>query len=266
MTNGFPIIKSSASGATVAVEYSGKELPLHSFRDFYAFEQHVKTARSRRGLSMVPQWYEMPVFYFSNARAFITDEEPLICPRHGNWLDFELEIGAVIGKGGRDLKAEDAEEHILGFTILNDWSMRDVQREEVKVGLGPAKGKDFATSIGPAVTPLADVLKRRAGKSFDLEMIARVNGVELSRGNLKDIYYSFGEMIAYASRDTELFVGDVIGSGTVGTGCILELGAEHVAELLGRDSGWLEPGDVVELEVEEIGTLVNRIILAEDPA
>lgn len=235
----------------------GSPLPKpNSFRDFYAFESHVKTARARRGLEMIPEWYQFPVFYFSNAAAFLGPEQMIVRPKLTDWLDYELEIACIIGKGGIDIPVEKAEEHIAGFCILNDWSARDVQREEVKVGLGPAKGKDFATSMGPfLVTPdeLEDV--REAGESgsrYNLTMVARVNGKEYSRGSFGDIYFTFAEMIARASADCMLHPGDVLGSGTVGTGCILELGAEYY--------GWLQPGDTVELEVDRLGVLRNTVV------
>jgi len=233
--------------------------PVTSFRDFYAFEQHVKTARAARGLEMVPQWYDFPVFYFSNAQSIVAHEEEISAPTHGKWLDYELEIGAVIGSECRDVPAEKARSVIAGYTIINDWSLRDLQREEVKVGLGPAKGKDFATSMGPFLVTPDEIDDRQSGKGFNLQMVARVNGVELSRGNWKDIHYSFGEMIERASRGVTLYPGEVIGSGTVGTGCILELTPEKVAAKLGRENGWLQSGDVVELEVERLGVLTNTI-------
>jgi fumarylacetoacetate (FAA) hydrolase len=234
----------------------GSPLPHpRSFRDFYAFEAHVKTARARRGLEMVPEWYHFPVFYFSNAAVFVGPDAPVKRPKATQWLDYELEIACVIGKAGVDIPVTEAGDYIAGFCVLNDWSARDLQREEVKVGLGPAKGKDFATSMGPwLVTPdeLEDVrLPGEKGDRYDLSMVARVNGVEYSRGNFRDIYYTFAEMIARASADCPLYPGDVIGSGTVGTGCILELGPEN--------HPWLQPGDVVELEVERLGVLRNII-------
>ncbi|UFJ41632.1 fumarylacetoacetate hydrolase family protein [Brevibacillus humidisoli] len=225
-----------------------------SFRDFYAFEEHVKTARGRRGLEMVPEWYHFPVFYFSNAAAFVGPEAEVVRPRATRWLDYELEIACVIGKEGVDIPVDEADRHIAGFCVLNDWSARDLQREEVKVGLGPAKGKDFATSLGPYLVTPDELEDRRVdgerGARYDLTMTAKVNGKEYSRGNFRDIYYTFAEMIARASADCTLYPGDVIGSGTVGTGCILELGGDYP---------WLEPGDVVELEVERLGVLRNRI-------
>ena len=202
-------------------------------RDFYAFEQHVKTARAGRGLEVPPEWYEVPVFYFSNPAAIYGHEDEVPYPDGTQELDYELEVAAIIGAEGR----------IGGFTVLNDWSARDLQRLEMKVGLGPAKGKDFATSLGPiVVTP----------DEFDgseAEMVARVNGEERSRGNLRDLNWPWERLVEQAARNTRLCPGDVIGSGTVGTGCILELG----------DGRWLERGDVVELEVEGIGVLRNTV-------
>ncbi|GHI00918.1 fumarylacetoacetate hydrolase family protein [Neobacillus kokaensis] len=223
-----------------------------SFRDFYAFEQHVKTARENRGLKMIPEWYEIPVFYFSNHLAIKGPGEEIEMPKECACLDFELEIACIIGKKGRNIKAGDAEDHIFGYCILNDWSARDLQRMEMKVGLGPAKGKDFATSIGPWIVTKDELEPLKMGKGFDMKMKARVNGIQISEGNMKDIYYSFGEMIERASADVTLYPGEMIGSGTVGTGCILELG-----QGLHR---WLEPGDQIDLEINGLGVLSNRII------
>ena len=199
-----------------------------AIRDFYAFEQHVKTARGLRGLEMVPEWYEMPAFYFTNPAAIYGPD-----PAGTNELDYELEAAVVIGKDGR----------IGGFTIMNDWSARDLQRPEMKIGLGPSKGKDFATSLGPFVVTPDELGDLR------LEMFARVNGEERSRGNMGDMHHSWDAIVAHAARNTRLRAGDVLGSGTVGTGCILEHG----------DGRWLQPGDVVELEIEGIGVLRNRV-------
>jgi fumarylacetoacetate (FAA) hydrolase len=205
-----------------------------SVRDFYAFEQHVKTARALRGQEVPPEWYELPVFYFSNPAAIYGAGDEIPYPPDTRELDYELEVAAVIGAG----------QQIGGFTIMNDWSARDLQRAEMKVGLGPAKGKDFATSIGPIlVTP----------DEFDGSsalMVARINGEERSRGNLSDLYYSWDALVEHAARNTHLRPGDILGSGTVGTGCILEQG----------DGRWLQRGDVVELEVEGIGVLRNTIV------
>ena len=204
-----------------------------SVRDFYAFEQHEKTARALRGLEMVPEWYEIPAFYFSNPAAIYGPEDEIPYPEGSNELDYELEAAVVIGKDGQ----------IGGFTIMNDWSARDLQRPEMKIGLGPSKGKDFATSLGPVVVTSDELDDLR------LEMVARVNGEERSRGNMGDMHHSWDAIVAHAARNTRLRPGDVLGSGTVGTGCILEHG----------DGRWLQQDDVVELEIEGIGVLRNRV-------
>jgi fumarylacetoacetate (FAA) hydrolase len=215
------------------VEFLPPVLHPPSVRDFYAFEQHVKTARAGRGLDVPEEWYRIPVFYFSNPSAIYGPEAEIPYPAGTEELDYELEVAAIVG----------ADQQIAGFTVLNDWSARDFQRAEMRVGLGPAKGKDFATSLGPVVvTP--DEFDGSSGT-----MVARVNGEERSRGELSDMYHSWESIRAQAARNTELHAGDVLGSGTVGTGCILELG----------DGRWLQPGDVVELEVEGIGVLRNTI-------
>ena len=215
------------------VELRAPVLHPPSVRDFYAFEQHVKTAREARGSQVPKEWYEIPVFYFSNPAAIYGPEQDVPYPEGTAELDYELEVAAIVGAEGR----------IGGFTVMNDWSARDLQRAEMRVGLGPAKGKDFATSLGPiVVTP----------DEFDgseAEMVARVNGEERSRGNLRDLYHSWDAIVAQAARNTRLRPGDVLGSGTVGTGCILEHG----------DGRWLRRGDVVELDVEGIGVLRNTL-------
>jgi fumarylacetoacetate (FAA) hydrolase len=204
---------------------------------------------------MIPVWYDAPVFYFSNTASITGPDVSIRKPPETNALDYELEIGVVIGREGGDIAVEEADDYIAGFTILNDWSARDIQIREMKVGLGPAKGKDFATSIGPyLVTPdeLEDrILDRSRGNRYDLVMTARVNGEEYSRGNLRDMNWTFAELIAQASRNTVLKPGDLIGSGTVGTGCIVEFpdGAHP----------WLQTGDTVELEIERLGILRNQI-------
>lgn len=222
-------------------------------RDFYAFEQHVKTCRAHRGLDMVSQWYQVPVFYFSNAVAVIGDGDPVHAPKGSAALDYELELACVIGKAARDLPDDDrAMECVAGFTIMNDWSARDLQRAEMAVGLGPSKSKDFATSLGPSLVPFETLRDRYRDGRLHLEMTATVNGKLYSKGNAGSMYWTWPQLLAHASRDTELQPGDVLGSGTVGTGCILELTPEAVG-------GWLKPGDVVELTIEGIGTLRNTV-------
>jgi fumarylacetoacetate (FAA) hydrolase len=204
-----------------------------SVRDFMAFEQHVANARALRGAEVPKEWYEIPVFYFSNPAAIYGPEDDIPYPEETAELDYELEVAAMIGAGGA----------IAGFTVMNDWSARDVQRAEMRVGLGPAKGKDFATSFGPVLVTVDEL------DGSEAEMVARVNGEERSRGNLRDMFHKWDALIAQAARNTTLRAGDLIGSGTVGSGCILEHG----------DGRWLRRGDVVELEVEGIGVLRNRV-------
>lgn len=223
-----------------------------SIRDFYAFEAHVATARRSRGLEMEADWYDLPVFYFTNPAAVLGPGDPVRPPVTAE-LDYELEVAAVIGVECADLDPDAWLDVVAGFTVMNDWSARDLQRREMALGLGPAKGKDFATSLGPVlVTP--DELLGPDGVPGGA-MTASVNGVEWSRGELADLHFGWGELLAHASRSTRLRPGDVIGSGTVGTGCILELGLVH-----GRDRyPWLQPGHEVTLSVEGIGELTNRI-------
>ena len=205
-----------------------------SVRDAYAFEEHIRNAARVTGRPGVPdEWYELPVFYFSNPAAIYGPDDEILYPAGSEELDYELEVAAVIGAAGA----------VGGFTVMNDWSARDLQRKEMKIGLGPAKGKDFATSLGPIVVTPDELGDLR------LEMVARVNGEERSRGNLGDMYHSWEAILERAAANTQLVPGDVIGSGTVGTGCILEHG----------DGRWLQPGDVVELEVEGIGVLRNPV-------
>jgi fumarylacetoacetate (FAA) hydrolase len=244
-----------SSLSSLALEQTRLGAPVQrppGFRDFYAFEEHVKTARANRGFEMVPQWYEFPVFYFSNTQCLKGHKESVKKPAYTNRLDYELEIGCVMGKECRSIARSNALNYVEGFLIINDWSARDVQREEVKVGLGPAKGKDFATSMGPFLVTKDELESVRNGEHYELDMKARVNGKLLSHGNLNTIYYSFAQLIERASDSCTLYPGDIIGSGTVGTGCILELGEDK--------HGWLEKGDIVELEVEKLGVLASKIV------
>jgi 2-keto-4-pentenoate hydratase/2-oxohepta-3-ene-1,7-dioic acid hydratase in catechol pathway len=227
-----------------------------SVRDFYAFEQHVRTARQRRGLDMDPDWYQLPVFYFSNPAVITGPFDEVAIPPGTGQLDFELEVAAVVGREGTDLDPEEAEGYIAGFCVMNDWSARDLQRREMKLSMGPVKGKDFATTLGPWLVTPDELEPHRKDRAFDLAMTAGVNGTPYSKASLADIYWSFGEMLAYASRGTRIMPGDVIGSGTCGTGCILELALVH-----GEDAyPWLKAGDEVTLEVEGIGRISNRVV------
>ncbi|MBI5295505.1 MAG: fumarylacetoacetate hydrolase family protein [Chloroflexi bacterium] len=245
----------SASPAPIPIAQVTFHAPLRpaTLRDAYAFEQHVRTANQNRGREVPAEWYKFPVFYYTNPNSIFGPNDAIPHPPYTSALDYELEIAVVIGKAGMNLTPETAAEHIFGYTIFNDWSARDVQREEMKVGLGPAKGKDFASSLGPYLVTPDEFSDRATGRPgvYDLPMLARVNGVELSRGNLKDIFWSFGEIIARASQSSMLYPGDVIGSGTVGSGCLLELTKTK--------GPWLKIGDVIELEVEGIGILRNVI-------
>ena len=204
-----------------------------SIRDFFAFERHVAATRARRGEKVPDFWYAEPVFYFTNPAAVVGPGVPVPYPEGTAMLDYELEVAAVIGAG----------ERIAGFTVLNDWSARDVQRAETGVGLGPAKGKDFATSMGPVLVT-ADEFDGTTGL-----MTASVNGVELSRGDLSEMHFGWPELRRRAVRNTRLRPGDVLGSGTVGSGCLLER----------ETPSWLRPGDVVELTVAGLGTLRNTV-------
>jgi fumarylacetoacetate (FAA) hydrolase len=224
-----------------------------TLRDFYAFEQHVRTANQNRGREVPENWYKFPVFYFTNPNSIFGTDEDIPYPPSTQALDYELEVAVIIGKAGVNIQPEDASKHIFGYTIFNDWSARDVQREEMKVALGPAKGKDFASSLGPVIATAEEFAPETAGKPgvHHAAMEARVNGETLSRGNFSDIYWSFGQILARASESVMLYPGEVIGSGTVGTGCLLELT---------KGAGpWLQPGDIVELEIEGIGVLRNTV-------
>jgi fumarylacetoacetate (FAA) hydrolase len=219
-----------------------------SVRDFYAFEGHVRTMWERRGGEVPEAWYRLPIFYFSNVSEIRGPDEPVWCPAASHELDYELEVAALVDTPALDLAPERAEEAIGGYTIFNDWSARDLQREETAVRLGPAKGKDFASSFGPWLVTPDELADTRSGTGYDLAMTAEVNGDETSRGRWSDAQFSFGEMLARASADARLRPGDLIGSGTVGSGCLLEVREAT----LGR---YLEPGDEVVLRVERLGAL-----------
>jgi fumarylacetoacetate (FAA) hydrolase len=227
-----------------------------SIRDFYAFEQHVRTARARRGLEMHPDWYELPVFYFANPAAVLGPGDPVAVPPRSAELDYELEVACVLGLAGENLRLQDADRMVAGFMVMNDWSARDVQRREMQLSLGPAKGKDFATSLGPVLVTTGEFAPGGLREVPSAVMVARVNGVEWSRANLDGLWWSFAEMLAYASEAAPLRRGDVLGSGTCGTGCILELSLVHGAEKY----PYLQPGDEVELEVSGLGVLANRVV------
>jgi 2-keto-4-pentenoate hydratase/2-oxohepta-3-ene-1,7-dioic acid hydratase in catechol pathway len=258
--------RSYAARALEAVQKAGKQVPqgLHeetllycldevkllaplpnpsSVRDFFAFEAHVKTGFEKRGEPMPQEWYEIPVYYKSSHQNIVGTDQDVLWPSFTEKFDYELELAAVIGKKGRNISAERASEHIAGYTIMNDFSARDIQRKEMKVRLGPAKGKDWCTALGPVLVTSDEV-----GDPYNLEMTARVNGEMWSKGHSRTIYWKFEQMIEFLSKDDSILPGDVIGSGTVGTGCGLEL------------NRWVQPGDIIELEIEKIGVLRNRVV------
>jgi 2-keto-4-pentenoate hydratase/2-oxohepta-3-ene-1,7-dioic acid hydratase in catechol pathway len=226
-----------------------------SIRDFMAFEEHVVTASAAIGLTVDPLWYHQPVFYFTNPAAVQGPYADVPVPPGSAALDYEIEVAAVIGRDGADLTPAEAADHIAGFMLFCDWSARDLQAAEMRLNLGPAKGKDSANGFGPWLVTADEFAPLVAGLGYDVALTASVNGVTCSSGNLADLYWSFGEMISYASRGTRVLPGDVIGSGTVGTGCILELSRVH-----GTDAfPYLRPGDRVRLEGGPLGAIEARI-------
>lgn len=238
-----------------------------SLRDGYAFRQHVETARRNRGLEMTPVFDSFPVFYFGNHHT-VKGPGPVICmPDHFKKLDFELEAAIVISRNGKNIPVENADEYIAGLMILNDFSARTLQMEEMLLNLGPAKGKDFITTTGPWLVT-TDELKKwetsgkngHPGKSWNLHMSALVNGKIVSEGNLSDMEWTFAELIARASYGVELYPGDIIGSGTVGTGCFLELNGTGKWKDPEYAEQWLQAGDIVELKIDGLGMLKNNIL------
>ena len=229
--------------------------PPGAVRDFYAFERHVATARAGRGLDMDPAWYRRPVFYFSNPAVLLGPGHDVHPPARTAQLDFELELAWVVGEDVRGADLGAAGRAVVGFTVMNDWSARDVQREEMALSLGPAKGKDFATSVGPVLVT-ADEMDGSTGA-----MGAWVNGRRYSQADLSECHWSVAEMTAYAAESTVVRAGDLFGSGTCGTGCILELALTAGSEAY----PWLAPGDLVELEIEGVGRLANRVASPKGP-
>jgi fumarylacetoacetate (FAA) hydrolase len=238
----------------------------NSLRDAYAFRQHVETSRRNRGLEMIKEFDDFPVFYFSNHNAIFGPNDDIECmPSHFEKLDYELEIAILIGKEGRNIKAKNAKEYIAGFMIMNDMSSRGLQMKEMKLNLGPAKGKDFASVLGPyLVTPdelLGNVVNEDdSGCNYNLEMTCSVNGKLLSKGNLKDMAWSFEKIIERVSYGASIYPGDIIGSGTVGTGCLLEINGTNKLKHSDFTEMWLKENDVVEMEIENLGKITNKII------
>lgn len=242
-----------------------------SCRDGYAFRQHVAAARRNRGVPMIPEFDQYPIFYFTNHHSIQGPGDIRCMPDHFEKLDFELEVAIVISKHGRNIRAEEADEYIGGLMIMNDMSARRLQMEEMLLNLGPAKGKDFSTVIGPSLVTLDELQAfevpckaGHTGKSWNLRMQCRVNGKQVSDGNVADMDWTFAEIIERASYGVDLYPGDVIGSGTVGTGCFLELNGTGKLNDPVYTEQWLQENDVIELEVDGLGILSNTI-LREDP-
>jgi fumarylacetoacetate (FAA) hydrolase len=237
-----------------------------SCRDGYAFRQHVESARRNRGVEMIKEFDQYPIFYFTNHNAVQGPGEVYCMPDHFQQLDFELEVAIVIGKEGRNIKAKDADAYIAGFTIMNDLSARKLQMEEMLLNLGPAKGKDFSTVIGPwLVTPdelspyLVPAKEGHVGNNYNLSMKCWVNDVLVSEGNVKDMDWTFAEIIERCSYGVTVFPGDVIGSGTVGTGCFLELNGTGKLHDPNYQPQWLQANDTVKMTIDGLGTLENTI-------
>ena len=242
-----------------------------SCRDGYAFRQHVAAARRNRNAPMIPEFDQYPIFYFTNHHSVQGPGDVVCMPDHFEKLDFELEAAIVIARQGRNIRAEKADQYIGGLMIMNDLSARTLQMEEMLLNLGPAKGKDFATAVGPALVTL-DELEQfeipaktgHVGKAWNLRMQCRVNGIQVSDGNIGDMDWTFAEIIERASYGVDLYPGDIIGSGTVGTGCFLELnGTGKLSDAYYKEQ-WLKEGDLVELEIDGLGVLSNYIIRDED--
>ena len=241
-----------------------------SCRDGYAFRQHVAAARRNRKVEMIPEFDQYPIFYFTNHHSIQGPGEVRCMPDHFEKLDFELEAAIVICKHGRNIKAEEADEYIGGLMIMNDLSARRLQMEEMLLNLGPAKGKDFSTAIGPWLVTLDELheveipaKENHTGKNWNLEMKCWVNGVQVSQGNMSDMDWTFAEIIERASYGVDLYPGDVIGSGTVGTGCFLELNGTGKLSDPNYTEQWLQLNDIVEMEIDALGKLSNTMV-AED--
>ena len=241
-----------------------------SCRDGYAFRQHVAAARRNRGVPMIAEFDQYPIFYFTNHNAIMGPGEIPCMPDHFQKLDFELEVAVVLGKRGRNVKAENADDYIAGFMIMNDMSARTLQMEEMLLNLGPAKGKDFSTVIGPwLVTP--DELEAykipakpgHVGNSYDLKMSCHVNGLQVSAGSVGDMDWTFAEIIERCAYGADIFPGDVIGSGTVGTGCFLELNGTGLLNDPNFKPQWLQAGDIVTMDITGLGHLSNAIVKEE---
>lgn len=227
-------------------------------RDFLTFLDHLRNARKAIGSEIDPAWSEIPAFYFSNAAAVVGPFDPVAISPGSERFDYELEVAAIIGKAGSNLQPDEADGHIAGFMIFNDWSARDLQMYEMKLTLGPSKGKDGANTFGPMLVTGDELQPYRKGNSYQLEMKAFVNDELVSEGSMDQMDWSWGEIVSYASRGTTLLPGDAICSGTVPTGCLIE----HFSIDPDNFRGWLQPGDVVRLEVEQLGSTVQEVLPA----
>jgi fumarylacetoacetate (FAA) hydrolase len=238
-----------------------------SCRDGYAFRQHVAAARRNRKVDMIPEFDQYPIFYFTNHNSIQGPGDILCMPDHFEKLDFELEAAIVINRPGRNIKAAEADQYIAGLMIMNDMSARRLQMEEMLLNLGPAKGKDFSTVIGPMLVTLDELehleipaKANHTGKAWNLKMTCKVNGIQVSEGNVGDMDWTFAEIIERCSYGVNLLPGDVIGSGTVGTGCFLELNGTGKLNDPNYKEQWLQAGDVVEMEIDGLGLLKNTIV------
>ena len=228
-----------------------------SLRDAYAFRQHVEAGRKSRGLEMIPEYDKFPVFYYGNHNAIGGSGQVLINKNQSKKLDYELEVAAIIGKRGKNVSVSDADDYIMGYTIMNDFSARHLQKEEMKLSLGPAKGKDFLTTLGPYIITKDELddkcIRGEFGNRYDLNMYAYLNGELLSKDNFKNISWTFAQIISRISDGTEIYPGDVIGSGTCATGCLLELNQTNNTNI------WINDGDEIKLVIDKMGSLVNTI-------
>lgn len=228
-----------------------------SLRDAYAFRQHVEAGRKSRGLEMIPEYDKFPVFYYGNHNAIGGSGQVLINKNQSKKLDYELEVAAIIGKRGKNISVSDADDYIMGYTIMNDFSARHLQKEEMKLSLGPAKGKDFLTTLGPYIVTKDELddkcITGEFGNRYDLNMYAYLNGELLSKDNFKNISWTFAQIISRISDGTEIYPGDVIGSGTCATGCLLELNQTNKTNI------WMNDGDEIKLVIDRMGSLVNTI-------
>jgi 2-keto-4-pentenoate hydratase/2-oxohepta-3-ene-1,7-dioic acid hydratase in catechol pathway len=266
------LLAASSDSRDSLLSRADAEVPLHevrllapieppTIRDFSVFEAHIEGIVMGEGRTVPERWYEAPFCYFSNPHAITGTGDEIPVPPASERLDLELEVAAIIGRAGRNLTVEEAGAHIAGYTIFNDWSARDLQFEEMKLGLGICKGKDFANTLGPWIVTPDELERFRSGDRLDLDLRAYVNDRELGGDTLANMAWSFEELISYASRGTWIRPGDVMGSGTCGSGCLLELRGRH-----GRDAyPALQAGDTVTLSVQGIGTLTNTVVPGGDP-